>query len=122
MMRLSNAVLSKLMNQATFQPTQHASDDVSAHLELVCPAGSLPALKAAVDHGADCVYLGFKDMTNARNFAGLNFDDNAIAQGIRHAHDNNAKVFVALNTYPHPTTGKRGVPPLTGRLTLALMP
>jgi collagenase-like PrtC family protease len=28
-------------------------------MELVCPAGSLPALKAAVDNGADCVYLGF---------------------------------------------------------------
>src|SRR5574343_25985 len=32
--------------------------------ELVCPAGSLPALKTAIDHGADCVYLGFKDATN----------------------------------------------------------
>ncbi len=41
---------------------------------LICPAGSLPALKAAVDHGADAVYLGFKNDTNARNFAGLNFD------------------------------------------------
>jgi collagenase-like PrtC family protease len=44
-------------------------------MELVCPAGSLPALKAAIDHGADCVYLGFRDATNARNFAGLNFDE-----------------------------------------------
>ena len=46
----------------------------AAPFELVCPAGSLPALKAAVDNGADCVYLGFRDATNARNFAGLNFD------------------------------------------------
>lgn len=46
--------------------------------ELVCPAGSLPALKGAVDNGADCVYLGFRDATNARNFAGLNFFDAAI--------------------------------------------
>src|SRR5690625_1035259 len=72
-------------------------------LELVCPAGSLPALKAAVDHGADCVYLGFKDITNARNFAGLNFDDAAVVQGIRYAHERSARVFVALNTYPHPS-------------------
>ena len=28
--------------------------------ELICPAGSLPALKAAVDSGADAVYLGVK--------------------------------------------------------------
>ena len=69
-------------------------------MELVCPAGSLPALKAAVDHGADCVYLGFRDATNARNFAGLNFDEAAIEAGIRYAHDRGRKVFVALNTYP----------------------
>ncbi len=72
--------------------------------ELVCPAGSLPALKAAVDQGADCVYLGFRDATNARNFAGLNFDDAAIETGIRYAHDRGRKVFLALNTYPQPTT------------------
>jgi collagenase-like PrtC family protease len=68
--------------------------------QLVCPAGSLPALKAAVDNGADCVYLGFRDATNARNFAGLNFDDEAIAQGIAYAHQRGRKVLVALNTYP----------------------
>ena len=69
-------------------------------MELVCPAGSLPALKAAVDNGADCVYLGFRDATNARNFAGLNFDEAAINTGIRYAHERGRKVFVALNTYP----------------------
>jgi collagenase-like PrtC family protease len=70
--------------------------------ELVCPAGSLPALKAAVDNGADCVYLGFRDATNARNFAGLNFDEAAIAEGIRYAHRHGRKVLLALNTYPQP--------------------
>ena len=69
-------------------------------IELVCPAGSLPALKAAVDHGADSVYLGFRDATNARNFAGLNFDEAAIAEGIRYAHQRGRKVLLALNTYP----------------------
>ena len=34
--------------------------------ELVCPAGNLPALKTAIDNGADTVYLGLKDATNAR--------------------------------------------------------
>ncbi len=43
-------------------------------MELLCPAGSLPAVKAAVDHGADAIYIGFKDATNARHFAGLNFE------------------------------------------------
>ncbi len=73
-------------------------------MELVCPAGSLPALKAAVDNGADCVYLGFRDVTNARNFAGLNFDDAAVAEGVRYAHDRGRKVLVALNTYPQAST------------------
>ena len=68
--------------------------------ELVCPAGSLPALKTAVDHGADCVYLGFRDATNARNFAGLNFDAAAIASGVQYAHERGRKVLLALNTYP----------------------
>ena len=69
-------------------------------LELVCPAGSLPALKVAVDQGADCVYLGLRDATNARNFAGLNFDEAAIASGIAYARAKGTKVFMALNTYP----------------------
>lgn len=70
--------------------------------ELVCPAGSLPALKAAVDNGADCVYLGFRDVTNARNFAGLNFDAKAIAEGISYAQNHGCKVLLALNTYAQP--------------------
>lgn len=69
-------------------------------LELVCPAGNLPALKAAVDNGADCVYMGFRNSTNARAFAGLNFDNETAKQGIRYAHERSRKVLLALNTYP----------------------
>jgi len=69
-------------------------------IELVCPAGSLPALKTAVDNGADCVYVGFKDATNARNFTGLNFDARAMREGIAYAHAKRRKVLLALNTYP----------------------
>lgn len=87
-------------------PAPDAAPADADRLELVCPAGSLPALKAAVDEGADCVYLGLRDATNARNFAGLNFDDAAIAAGIRYAHDRGRKVFMATNTYPQP--GKPG--------------
>ncbi|HEX5125920.1 MAG TPA: peptidase U32 family protein [Rhodocyclaceae bacterium] len=68
--------------------------------DLVCPAGSLPALRQAVDHGADAVYVGLKDITNARNFAGLNFDIESAGEGIRYAHSNGRKVFMAINTYP----------------------
>ncbi len=69
-------------------------------LELVCPAGSLPALKAAVDNGADCVYIGLRDETNARNFTGLNFDATNLRSAVNYAHAKGAKVYLALNTYP----------------------
>ncbi len=75
---------------------------MSAPLELVCPAGGLPSLRAAVDNGADAVYIGFRDGTNARNFPGLNFDIDEARAGVRHAHAAGAKVFLALNTYPRP--------------------
>ncbi len=70
--------------------------------DLVCPAGSLPALRAAVDNGADAVYLGFRDDTNARNFPGLNFDEAEIRRALVYAHEAGAKVFLALNTYAQP--------------------
>jgi len=76
-------------------------------VELVCPAGSLPALKAAVDHGADWVYLGLRDDTNARNFAGLNFDPTALAEGVAHAHAHGRRVLVAVNTYPQAANWSR---------------
>jgi putative protease len=80
---------------------------IASRIELVCPAGTLPALKAAVDHGADCVYMGFRNETNARNFAGLNFDAKAATEGIGYAHARGAKVLLALNTYPQPGTFAR---------------
>ena len=69
-------------------------------MDLVCPAGSLPALKVAIDNGADCVYIGFRDDTNARNFPGLNFDPAAVREGVRYAHARKRQVFLALNTFP----------------------
>lgn len=72
-------------------------------MELVCPAGNYPMLKAAVDNGADAVYIGFKDDTNARHFAGLNFNDGSAQKAVRYAHDRQCKVFVAINTYPQPS-------------------
>jgi len=69
-------------------------------MQLVCPAGNLPALKIAVDNGADAVYIGFKDDTNARHFAGLNFNEKRSALGIEYAHQRGCKVYLAINTYP----------------------
>ncbi len=73
---------------------------INEPLELVCPAGTPAALRSAVDAGADTVYLGFRDETNARNFPGLNFDRRELREGLAYAHQRNAKVYVAINTFP----------------------
>jgi O2-independent ubiquinone biosynthesis protein UbiU len=78
-------------------------------MELVCPAGGLPALKAAVDNGADWVYAGLRDDTNARNFPGLNFDDATLGAGIAYAHRRGRKVLLAVNTYPQSASWKRWI-------------
>ncbi|MCW7540729.1 U32 family peptidase [Aquabacterium sp. A7-Y] len=70
-----------------------------ARPELVCPAGSLRALQLAVDAGADAVYLGLRNATNARNFAGLNFTDPQLSEGVAYAHARGRKVLMALNTF-----------------------
>jgi collagenase-like PrtC family protease len=71
-------------------------------MELVCPAGNLPSLKAAIDNGADAVYVGFKDDTNARHFAGLNFTERTFEKALRYARDRGRKIYVAVNTFPRP--------------------
>lgn len=71
-------------------------------MELLCPAGNLPALKTAVDCGADAVYIGFKDDTNARHFAGLNFTGKKLERAIQYIRDHDRKLHVALNTFAHP--------------------
>ena len=70
------------------------------YLELVCPAGTPAALRAAVDAGADTVYCGFRDCTNARNYPGLNFDLKEMREGIDYAHRFGRRVLVAVNTFP----------------------
>lgn len=70
------------------------------NFELICPAGTPAALRAAVDAGADAVYLGFRDETNARNFPGLNFTRQDVADAVDYAHARRVEVYVAINTYP----------------------
>ncbi|MCX8955347.1 U32 family peptidase, partial [Ruegeria sp. NA] len=69
-------------------------------MEIVCPAGTPAALRAAVKAGAHTVYCGFNDETNARNFPGLNFDRAEMRAGVAFAHDHGARVLVAINTFP----------------------
>ena len=64
--------------------------------ELLAPAGSFTALKAALANGADAVYLGGKTFS-ARAFAD-NFTLEDIAKAVELAHFWQAKVYVAVNT------------------------
>lgn len=64
-------------------------------LELLAPAGNADIGVAAIDHGADAVYIGAPSFS-ARAEAGAGLED--IARLIRHAHFFHAKVYVALNT------------------------
>jgi putative protease len=68
--------------------------------ELVCPAGTPAGLRTAVDAGADAVYCGFQNATNARNFPGLNFTPAELEQAVGYAHARKAKVLLAVNTFP----------------------
>ena len=73
---------------------------MNERLELICPAGTPASLRGAVDAGADCVYCGFNDETNARNFPGLNFSRAEMQEGIAYATARGARVLVAVNTFP----------------------
>jgi 23S rRNA 5-hydroxycytidine C2501 synthase len=64
-------------------------------LELLSPAGNTAIGMAAIDHGADAVYIGGPDFS-ARAEAGNPIED--IAELINYAHQFAAKVYVALNT------------------------
>lgn len=72
--------------------------------EIIAPAGNLASLKAAVDSGADAVYLGFSDATNARNFEGLNFTHDELEEGIGYVRRKNRQFYLAVNTFPQLNT------------------
>ena len=64
--------------------------------ELLCPAGTEESLCAAIEGGADAVYLGGTQM-NARMYAG-NFDPAALRAAVKRAHAYGVKVYLTLNT------------------------
>ncbi len=73
---------------------------MSRRIEINAPAGTLEALKAAVEAGADAVYFGFRSASNLRNIPGLNFSVDEAAQGVRLLHEAGAKAYVTVNTFP----------------------
>ena len=65
-------------------------------IELLSPAGSPEAVQAAVQNGADAVYLGYGNFNARRNAA--NFDDNALQAAVEYCHLRGVKVYLTLNT------------------------
>lgn len=65
-------------------------------VELLAPVGSFEALKAAVQNGANAVYLGGKDF-GARASAN-NFDRDELKEAVKYAHIRDVQVFVTTNT------------------------
>ena len=65
-------------------------------IELLAPVGSFEALKAAVQNGANAVYLGGKDF-GARASAN-NFDRDELKEAVKYAHIRGVQVFVTTNT------------------------
>ena len=64
-------------------------------VELLAPAGSVDAFKAAVENGADAIYIG------ARNFGArksVGFSDEEVIELVKYAHIRDVKVYVTLNT------------------------
>ena len=65
-------------------------------LELLAPAGSMEALRAAVQNGANAVYLGCGDF-NARQSA-KNFTPQTLVDAIKYCHIRGVQVHLTLNT------------------------
>ena len=65
-------------------------------IELLSPAGDFDSLKAAVQNGADSVYLG-GNLFNARHSA-TNFDNDLLKEAIKYCKLRNVKTNLTLNT------------------------
>ncbi len=68
--------------------------------ELLSPAGSFEALRAAVQAGADAVYLGAKRFSARQNAE--NFSDSELAAAVRYCHERGAALYLTLNTLMRP--------------------
>lgn len=64
--------------------------------EILAPAGSFESLKAAVNCGADAVYIGGKQFSARQNAA--NFDDEELKQAAELCHLHNIKIYLTVNT------------------------
>ena len=68
--------------------------------ELLSPAGNFEKMKSAILYGADAVYLAGNDF--GMRAAADNFNNDELREAIKYAHKRGVRVYVTLNTMPHP--------------------
>ena len=68
---------------------------VTKEIEILAPAGNIEAMVAAVENGANAIYLGGK-LLNARKHAS-NFERDEMLGAIHYAHFHGVKIYVTLN-------------------------
>lgn len=66
-------------------------------VELLAPAGTWDALEAAVEAGADAVYLGGKHFNMRMHEGDFNFDDAMLKKAIEYTHAHDVKLYITLN-------------------------
>ena len=66
-------------------------------VELLAPAGTWDAMTAAIDAGADAVYLGGKHFNMRLHEGDFNFDDARLKEAIDYAHAHDVHLYVTLN-------------------------
>lgn len=64
--------------------------------EVLCPAGDFMAVKAAVQNGANAIYIGGKQFSARKN--AHNFEDDELAEAVTYCHIRGVKVYLAVNT------------------------
>ena len=72
------------------------SSSYSLKPELLAPAGDWESLQAAVQNGADAIYLGGREF-NARVNA-KNFSSGDLGRAVRYCHEQGVKVYLTMNT------------------------
>ena len=66
-------------------------------VELLAPAGNFASLIAAVEAGADAVYLGGKHFNMRLHRDDMNFSDEELEKAVKYAHEHDAKVYITIN-------------------------
>ena len=69
---------------------------IPSRYELLAPAGQPDCVRAALNNGADSIYLGMKALNARRN--AKNFDYSQLKETVEYCHLNGAKVYLTLNT------------------------